>query len=135
MKKQKATKTRTTKAPAKMVRATKTQAVTSRDDAKLGLSERLKAQHRLGAKGKPGGKPVTVVDSRDEIDRDSGRMTRRDQFFDHQNDHTEETVTFQDTGEAKFKKSGRLSEKNQPKQQDDPPAVASNAPGDAMISL
>ena len=85
--------------------------VTSRDDAKLGLSERLKAQRRVGVKGKPGGKPVAVVDSRDEIDRDTGRMTRRDQFFDYQNDYTEETVTYQDTGELKFRRACRLSEK------------------------
>jgi hypothetical protein len=39
-------------------------------------------------------------------------MTRRDQFFDRQNDHTKEVVTFQDTGEVKFSKEGKLSEKN-----------------------
>ena len=85
--------------------------VTSRDDAKLGLSERLKAQRRVGVKGKP----VVVADSRDELDRDTGRMTRREQFFDRQNDYTEETVTYQDTGEVKLRKGGRLSEKNKPK--------------------
>jgi hypothetical protein len=42
-------------------------------------------------------------------------MTRREQFFDRRNDYWEETVTYKDTGEVKFKKSGRLSEKHKPK--------------------
>ena len=116
MKKQKAKKVPVKKARArKVVRATKTHAVTSRDDGKLGLSEDFKADHRIGEKGKPGGKPVTKVRSRDEIDRDTGRMTRRDQFFDHQNEYTKEVVTYQDTGEEKFSKEGKLSEKNKPR--------------------
>ena len=66
----------------KVVRATKIHAVTSRDDEKLGLLESLIGQLRVSEKGKPGGKPVIEVRSRDEIDRDSGRMTRREQRFD-----------------------------------------------------
>ena len=96
------------KQKAKKAPATKTRAVISRDDGKLGLRERLKAKLRPGAKGKP----VKEIDSRDELDRDSGRWTRRVQLFDHQNDYTKETVTFEDTGEVKFSKEGKLSEKN-----------------------
>jgi hypothetical protein len=108
-------KARARKAPAKVVQATKTHAVISHDDGKLGLSEGLIAQHRVGLKGKPGGAPVTEVRSRDEIDWDSGRVTRVEEFYDRRNDHTKKVVTYQDTGEVKLKKSGRLSEKNKPK--------------------
>jgi hypothetical protein len=119
MKKQKARKAKKAtvkKARAgKVVRATKTHAVTSRDDGRLGLSENLMADHRIGEKGKPGGKPVTKVRSRDEVDRRSGRMTRVEEFYDRQNDHTKKVVTFQDTGEVMFSREGKLSEKNKPK--------------------
>jgi hypothetical protein len=116
MKKQKAKKVTVKKARAgEVVQATKTHAVISHDDGKLGLSEGLIAHHRIGEKGKPGGAPVKEVRSRDEIDRGSGRMTRVEQSFDRQNDHTKKVVTFQDTGEVKFSREGKLSEENKPK--------------------
>jgi len=99
----------------KVVRATKTHAVTSRDDGKLGLHEDLKADVRVSEKGKPGGKPVIRVRARDELDRDTGRMTRRVQRFDRQNNRTKKVVTFLDTGEVKLCKEGKLSEKNKRK--------------------
>jgi hypothetical protein len=113
MKKQKAKKVTVKKARAgEVVRATKTHAVTSE---KVGLLESLIGQLRVSPKGEPGGKPVVEVRSRDEIDRDSGRMTRMEQSFDRRNDHTKKIVTFQDTGEVKFSREGKLSEKNKPK--------------------
>jgi len=116
MKKQKAKKATVKKARAgKVIRATKTHAVTSRDDGKLGLGESLIGQHRVIPKGEPGGKWVTEVRSRDELDRDSGRMARVEEFYDRRNDHTKKVVTFQDTGEVKFSREGKLSEKNKPK--------------------
>ena len=117
MKKQKAKKATAKKATVKKATVKKARvggvvhAVISHDDGKLGLSEDLMAEHRVGPKGKPGGAPVTKVRSRDQLDRDSGRMTRREEFYDRRNDHTKEVVTFQDTGEVKFSKEGKLSEK------------------------
>jgi len=99
------------KPPAKKVPPKKKPALVTPGEP-LGLRERLKAKHRrAGATGRP----ASELDTRDEIDRDSGRMTRREQFYDRQNDYTKETVTFQDTGEVKFTKDGKLSEKNKGK--------------------
>ena len=76
----------------------------------LSLSEHLHAT-KLRQAGTTGRNPVEV-DVRDEVDRDTGRMTRREQMYDRENDFTQETVTYLDTGEIKFTKSGKLSEKN-----------------------
>jgi hypothetical protein len=46
------------------------------------------------------GRPAFERDARNEIDRDSGRMTWREQVFDRANDYWSETVIFQDTVEA-----------------------------------
>lgn len=46
------------------------------------------------------GRPAFERDARDEIDRDSGQMTWREQVFDRANDYWSETVIFQDTVEA-----------------------------------
>jgi hypothetical protein len=71
------------------------------------LAERLKGKYRRsGTKG-----PAGDLDARDEIDRDSGRMTWREQLYDRQTDYYQESATFKDTGELKFRKAGRLSEK------------------------
>ena len=86
--------------------------VTLRVEAKLAVSPRLKGKIRLGgSKGRPG----VEEDSRDEVDRDTGRMTRREQFFDRQNDYWEETVTYKDTGGGQFQEERALSEKHKPK--------------------
>ena len=85
--------------------------VTSRDDVTVGVTalKHLKAKQRRASNT---GRPAFERDARDEIDRDSGRMTWREQVFDRANDYWSETVIFQDTGEHKFPpKSGRLSEK------------------------
>jgi hypothetical protein len=85
--------------------------VTSREEVGLGLTlgERL---HAIKVKGVgETGRPPFERDSRDEPDRDTGRMTWREQVYDRENDSWEEIVTFRDTGELKFRRAGRLSEK------------------------
>ena len=108
MKKQKAKKV-----PVKKARATKTHAATSRDEVIVGVTALKSLKTKTPERRKR--HPAFERSVRDEIDRDSGRMTSLEQVFDRVNDYTREVPTFHDTGKVKFSKEGKLSEKNKPR--------------------
>src|SRR5882724_9525463 len=88
--------------------------LTSRDDIEVGLAFR----ERLGWEKIVTGRRKLAAwgHGRDDVDRDTGRLTWKELRFDRETDRYTETVTVKATGEVIIKKDYPLSEKGKRKQ-------------------